>query len=400
MDTIYASSLKGFCSIPLCWQFIREISEQLETVHASGRVHGRVDLGHVVIEGDHFVLEKEDSFKEQTTESDIWSLAASAFELMIGSPIFNGEGENSQNENTPIPSLPQPEAESLNRLLHSCLSIQKVQRPTAAEIRSAATDALARVGHQERQPRVHAIAHTQEQLDSIDRQWPEKMVTGALRGVAVLLVLLFSTAFSSLQAQVKLNAGEEVTQDLLDAVLLLRHSDARSWNKAQDELEKWLPKFTLMNELQDQENDCLLINSQVKSFGVNRIVSELKRGNRVQNSGRELLDGADVRFNYSLFEKGVKMGRTATYTMSGRSGKQVFLVVPFASVQPYTVELVKADGTVIPPYGKDANGITYFEVDQAGGPAPGETLTLKITNKDASHNASFVIINHNYRDKK
>ena len=400
MDTIYASSLKGFCSLPLCWQFLREVSEQLDAIHAGGEAHGRVDLGHVVIEGDRFVLVKEDSSTGQSTASDIWSLAASAFELMIGSPIFNGTGEESQNKNMPIPSLPQPEAETLNRLLHGCLSMQKSERPTAVEIKTAVTDALARIGHQERSSRVHAIAHTQEQLDIIDRQWPERMISGSLRGVVVLLVLMFSTTFSCLQAQVKLNAGEEVTQDLLDAVLLLRHSDVKSWNQAQDELEKWLSKFTLMNELQDRENDCLLINSQVKSFGVNRIVSELKRGNRVQNSGRELLDGADVRFNYSLYEKGVKMGRTATYTMSGRSGKQVFLVVPFTSSQPYSVELVKADGTAIPSYGKDANGITYFEVDQAGGPAPGETLTLRITNKDASHNASFVIINHNYRDKK
>ncbi len=399
MDKIYASSLKGFCSIPLCWRYLQEVAAQIETAHANGKAHGSVDLSHVAIEGDRFALVENDGSADADLASDIWSLAASSFELMVGSPIFNGAGESSQNDNTPIPSLPQPEAESLNQLLHRCLAVRKSERPTAVEIKAAATDALAGFSQQERKPRVHAAAHTQEHLDNFDRQWPDRIVAMVRRSLVILAMFFFAT-FSYAQTQVKLHEGEDVTQDLLNSVLLLRHSDSKSWDKAQDGLEKWLSKFTLMNELQDRENDCLLVGSQVKSFGVNRIVSELKRGRRVQNTGRELLDGADVRFNYSLFEKGVKMGSTSTYTMSGRSGKQVFLVVPYASSQPYSVELVKADGTVIPPYGKDTNGVTYFEVDSSNGPAPGETLTLKITNKDSKQNASFVIINHNYRDRK
>lgn len=358
-----------------------------------------MDLKHVAVEEFRFTLLEGAGSSNATPESDVWNLAASALELMLGSPIFNGAGESSQTGRTPIPSLPQPEAEPLNRLLQRCLDSRKAERPTAAEVKAAAQEAVAVVGGQTRRPRVHTAAKVQENLDKIDRQWPDRMVN-ALRKTVVLLVLLTSSfAFSF--AQVTMDPNDEaVTQKLLDVALKLRNRDSRSWNTAQDELEKRLAQFTLMNELQDRENDCPLVSNQVKTFGVNRIVSELKRGRRVQNTGRELLDGADVRFSYSIYEKGVKMGRTATYTMSGRAGKQVFVVVPYAANQPYSVELVKADGTTIQPTGKDSKGVTYFLVDTDKGPAPGETLTLKLTNKDSKNNASFVIINHNYRDRK
>lgn len=94
----------------------------------------------------------------------------------------------------------------------------------------------------------------------------------------------------------------------------------------------------------------------------------------------------------------IKKGRTATYKMSGRDGRQVFLIVPQNAKQSYSVELLRQDGTVIPAGGKDARGVTYYIIDTQDGPKPGETLTLKITNGDPDNNASFVIINHNYRD--
>ncbi len=86
--------------------------------------------------------------------------------------------------------------------------------------------------------------------------------------------------------------------------------------------------------------------------------------------------------------------------MTGRSGRQVFLIIPHSANQPYAVELRKNDGTILPATGKDANGITYFFISTQYGPEAGEPLTLKISNKDPNKNAAFVIINHNYRNKK
>ena len=224
------------------------------------------------------------------------------------------------------------------------------------------------------------------------------MVAGVTHSILILLMITLPHFVSF--GQITLNEQEEiVTSKLLNAVLVLRHGDTIAWKTAYNELAKQQSQFTLMNELKDERNDCSLGTDNVKSFGVNRIVADLKMGLRVQNTGQELLDGSDTRFKYSLFEKGIKKGCTSTYTLKGRSGKQVFLIVPFAADQPYTSELRKSDGTLIAPSGKDAEGITYYFVDTKTGPTLGETLMLKISNKDLKNNASFVIINHNYRNK-
>jgi hypothetical protein len=396
-DNLYASAMKGFCSIRVCWQFLHDVSGALEQLHTSKKAHGSVDLNHVRIQGEHFEL--TDGTNDSTPESDIWALAASAMELVLGSPIFNGEGEVSQSANTPIPSLPHPSSENLNALLHKCLDNNTGNRPSASEIMGIAQKELDGFVSQGRKPRIHPSAQTQETLNKTDRQWPEQMTAGLSRVLLFLLTITLSTLASFGQIPIDKNQ-DSVVFKLMDAVLILRQDSKQSWDSAQAELEKLAPLFTLMNELQDQRNDCGLIGGQVESFRVNRMVTELKKEEITQNPMRELLDGSDTRFNYSLFEKGIKKGCTATYTLTGRSGRQVFLVIPFSANQSYTVELRKKDGTVLPISGKDSNGITYYLISTQNGPDAGESLTLRISNKDTQRNASFVIINHNYRNKR
>lgn len=396
-NIIYASSLKGFCSIRVCWQFLYDVSSKLVCLHESHKSHGSVDLNHVEVKGQHFELTDGDN--DSTQASDVWALAASAMELILGSPIFNGGGENAQSDSMPIPTLPYPNTDKLNMLLHRCLDSNSECRPSAAEIKNKAQEGLEQCPVQERTPRIHSSLQTHETLNRIDSQWPEKMIANVAR---LLLLLLLMVHFSLPSfGQVRLDENKElITSKLMKAVLILRQDDLKSWNAAQDEFEKWLSNFTLMNGLQDQKNDCSLVEGQVKFFGVNRMVTELKKKGNVQNSGRELLDGSDARFNYSLYEKGIKKGCTATYTVSGRSGKQVFLIIPFSMNQSYTSELIKNDGTHLASAGRDDNGISYYFVSTQNGPAAGETLTLKISNKDQENNASFVIVNHNYRNNK
>lgn len=396
-DILYASALKGFCSIRVCWQFLYDVSGELERLHASQNAHGSVDLNHVKVQGEHFEL--MDSVHQSTPASDIWALAASAMELILGSPIFNGGGKASQNANTPIPTLPYPDTESLNLLLHRCLDNSVENRPSAAEILEISRKKLEGCISHGRKPRIQPSTQPQETQNKTDRQWPERMTAGLSRTLLFLLTITLSTLFSF--GQIPLDKRQDsVICKLMDAVLLLRQDNEQNWDFAQTELKKIAPLFTLMNELQDCQNDCGLIGTEVESFGVNRMVTELKKAGIIQDPIKELLDGSDTRFNYSLFEKGIIKGRTATYTMTGRSGKQVFLIIPYSADQPYAVELRKNDGTKLPATGKDANGITYFFISTQDGPEAGEPLTLKISNNDPNKNASFVIINHNYRNKK
>lgn len=395
-DNLFACDLKGFCSIRLCWQFFYDVANTLEIIHASGKSHGAVDLNHVKIEGEHFGL--MEGTNDSAMTSDIWSLAASAMELVLGSPIFNGEGESSQKPNTPIPTLPYPNTDQLNMLLHSCLDTDIHRRPSAAEIKRIAKEELEKIPSSGRKLRVLPSVKAQGSLEKTDLQWPERMVAGVAHSILILLMITLPNLVSF--GQTTLDEHEEiVTSKLLNAVLVLRQGDTIAWKTAYDELAKQQSQFTLMNELKDERNDCSLVTENVQSFGVNRIVADLKMGMRVQNTGQELLDGSDTRFKYSLFEKGIKKGCTSTYTLKGRLGKQVFLIVPFAADQPYISELRKSDGTLIAPSGKDTDGITYYFVNTETGPSFGETLMLKISNKDLKNNASFVIINHNYRNK-
>lgn len=124
MDTIHAITLRGYCSTSLCLQYIRQIGTQLDALHSQNRTHGRVGLRQVSIADHDFLLSAPTSGQSGTPANDIWQLAASALELMLGNPILNGGGEKAQTARTPIPSLPQPEAAPLNRLLQRCLSLR------------------------------------------------------------------------------------------------------------------------------------------------------------------------------------------------------------------------------------------------------------------------------------
>ena len=53
---------------------------------------------------------------------------------------------------------------------------------------------------------------------------------------------------------------------------------------------------------------------------------------------------------------------------------------------------------MIQPLQKDKDGITYYHISKSDGLRIQEKLYLKISNKDQSENAAFVVINHNYRN--
>lgn len=389
-NKIYASSIRGYCSVETCWQFIYDISSQMEILHAQGKSFGEIDLKYIEVNGVQFRHVGEPCACCDVY-GDTWKLAAAAYELLLGIPVLNGLGERSQTAQTPLPSLSGSDAEPLNRLLHGCMNYKKTERPKAGDIKSIACEELKTFAKPSRKPRVYSNENNTVQPGKYDKSWPESMIA--------LLVSLLLLVTGSVQAQDYINArDEENTMKLLNAALLLRNSDEKHWNEAQNELAKRLGIFTMMDELKDYAHDCALIDKNVKSFGVNRMIKELKAGKRVQNTGKGLLDGSDSRFNYSMYEKGIKKGCTSSYLLSGRSGRQVFVIVPYTSGQEYTTVLKIEGGEEYTPYYNAADGVTYYCIDTDKGPAAGEKLKFEISNT-GNGNASFVIINHNYRNR-
>ncbi len=397
MDTIHAITLRGHCSTSLCLQYIRQIATQLDALHSQNRTHGRVGLRQVSIADHDFLLSAPTSGQSGTPANDIWQLAASAMELMLGNPILNGGGEKAQTARTPIPSLPQPEAAPLNRLLQRCLSYDPKHRPTAADIVREA-EALASTFPAPQRPRRQASVTTTPHIaERVDRLWPEQMVTTARMLILLLPMLCFALGT---RAQGILDPRQEaVTLQLINASLTLRHNDQTSWDKAAQQLKQRLNQFNLMDELQDETNDKRLSGAGIQSFGLNRLIADLKQKQQqnraVQNTGKGLLDGTDSRFSYTLYEKGIRKGATATYTLPKRVGKQVIVVIPHDANQAYAARIYK-NGIAVQPAGKDRNGITYFVLDADKALKRGDVLKLQIQNQDPDRHAAFVIINHKH----
>lgn len=393
---IYASSLRGYCSEEMCWRFLHDLADALDALHARGAYYGRIDLRRIIVDGQHFLLPQDG--KGDCAAADIWSLAAAAMELMLGSPILNGKGETAMKENTPVPILSNRECSAMNALLQRCLAYDKAARPAAAEVRAIAYNEVQRFAMKKREARQLFVGTKAEESDDIDKKWPESMVD-TMKSTILILVLAFFTCLPAVSQTSLETRGENETAKLLSAVLMLRNASGEQWNEAQELFAKYANLVTLMDELKDRENDCLLVKKNVNHFGVNRIINAVKRGRRVQNSGKELLDGADARFKYSIYEKGVKKGCTAAYEMTKRSGKQVFVIVPYNAMQKYETVLYVDGGAVYEPAMRDKNGVTYYYIDVETGPCDSDVLKLEIANKDNDTNASFVIINHNYRNK-
>ncbi len=397
MDTIQAISLRGHCSTALCLQYIRQVAAQLDALHSQQQTHGRVCLRQVSINDHDFVLNPSAATHTGNPESDIWQLGASAMELMLGTPILNGGGEKAQTARTPIPSLPQPEAEPLNRLLQRCLSHDPKKRPTAADIVREAETIAASMGTPQRMRRTSGVSASQHVAERVERLWPEQMVTTARTLVLLLPMLCFALGT---WAQTILDPKEEeVTIQLINASLTLRRNDQTSWHNAGQALKQRLNLFTLMNELEDEVHDKRLADADIQAFGLNTLIHNLKQAQRqnraTQNTGHGLLDGTDKRFKYTLYEKGVKKGSTATYTIPQRVGKQVIVVVPHDAKQAYAARLYK-NGVAVAPAGKDRNGVTYFVLDAEKALKQGDVLKLQIQNRDSNRHAAFVIINHKH----
>lgn len=74
--------------------------------------------------------------------SDIYSLGASAFELLTGDTPFGNDGGLVQKKGAEIPELPNSLSADLRKVINLCLNAEPWHRPTALELESYATKGL------------------------------------------------------------------------------------------------------------------------------------------------------------------------------------------------------------------------------------------------------------------
>ena len=207
---------------------------------------------------------------------------------------------------------------------------------------------------------------------------------------------IITLAFSLLIA-ITVQAQETVIdkelKDFVDAVVSLRQSDKVNSVKA---VLKNSKKWTLMDELKDQNNAECILTKKMKRFNlvplINGVLTE-RYGNNI--AGKDFLNGEDPRFSYSLIEKGIKAKKKVKYTFQGRVGKQDFVVIPCdPSSTNLTIKFSKGNSPLKTVQKKDKDGTLYFHIDAKLKST--DKITLEIENK-SNVNVAVAILNHNTR---
>lgn len=174
---------------------------------------------------------------------------------------------------------------------------------------------------------------------------------------------------------------------LVDVVKILRYPSESNFNKAAKLLkadEKWTP----MNETGKIKATECKASENIQTFKLNRILtSVMKEQKRVSTTGT-MLNGEDSRYKYSLYERSLKKGKSATYKLKKRYGKQTFVLVPFTKNEGSLGVLV--DGKK-PITTEQEDGTLICSFDSSG-----KEISLTVTNKSGVA-LSFVLLNHNSR---
>ncbi len=98
---------------------------------------GGTDIDSEEDNGGTFAYMAPERFVEGTppmSESDIWALGATIYELVTGDAPFGNDGGSKQERGTPIPPIKQDIPESIKELIYLCLSYDAKNRPTARSI--------------------------------------------------------------------------------------------------------------------------------------------------------------------------------------------------------------------------------------------------------------------------
>lgn len=176
---------------------------------------------------------------------------------------------------------------------------------------------------------------------------------------------------------------------LTDIVKSLQTGGEKAYNDAIATLaadKLWTP----MDELAIDRNVECRASDRVPGFRLNAALTNAENKERYQTTTGNHLNGADMRYNYSLFEKTLKAGKTATFALRQRWGKQVVIIIPFKVGAKITAKAIGGDKdfTVL-PIGNGGLRLT-------GTVVKGQALNLQVSN-ESGENLSYVILNYNSR---
>ena len=185
----------GYFQEAMAWKLILDIGSALAYLHSESLCHGDVKPSNILRNGDSFLLADFGSCFEvktgspandlssylfsapeaiKTEKSDIWSLGATVFNLVMGSQVLNGLGGRSQREETEIPFM-RKSMPDLSAFVVKCLSFHPSSRPSAKEVLLLAEDNLKRLSGQNRIRPIKKAASITIQ-DEYESFWPEIMM--------------------------------------------------------------------------------------------------------------------------------------------------------------------------------------------------------------------------------
>lgn len=148
--------------------------------------------------------------------------------------------------------------------------------------------------------------------------------------------------------------------------------------------------WTPMDELAIDRNVECRASDRVPGFRLNSVLTNAENKERYQSTTGNHLNGADMRYNYSLFEKTLKAGKIASFSLPQRWGEQVIIILPFNPKASITAKAVSGDKTfTVTPSGNGSLKLT-------GTVAKGHQLNLSVTNA-SGENISYVVLNYNSR---
>lgn len=201
------------------------------------------------------------------------------------------------------------------------------------------------------------------------------------RSIITLFILLGALSVSAQDAELN---------KLTDIVKSLQSGGEKAYKAAVEKLatdKNWTP----MDEIGFDRNIECKASERVPGFKLNSVLTNAENKERYQTTTGNHINGADSRFNYSLFEKTLRPGKTAVFSLPERWGQQTIIILPYQGEQA-RISAEASSGTstfTVSPIGNGAIKLT-------GNAIKGQPLSLKVSN-GSEGNISYVILNHNSR---